>query len=98
MMAVKWEIPNMPRLETVKVPPYATTMINRNTKMRSNSDTHLVLLWLELAVASLLRERLALRRNGCETLGANILDNGRNKTGGSCHSYRNIRLLVSARN
>ena len=57
-------------------------------------DTNLVLLRLELAVTSLLRERLALRGDGCKTLRTDILDNRSDETRWCGHSNGDVSLLV----
>ena len=57
-------------------------------------DTNLVLLRLELAVTSLLRERLALRGNGRKTLRTDILNNRSDETRWCGHSDRDVSLLV----
>lgn len=95
MIAVKCEMPNMPRLETVKVPPYASP-VSGVLLSCTPSVTYLVLLRLKFAVTGLLRKRLALGRYGRKTLSAHVLDDRRNQACGSCDGDGDVRLLVPA--
>lgn len=59
MMAVKCEMPYMPKFEMVNVPPYGVSTVSQLTYALDIAYMlYLVLLWLELAVASLLRQSL----------------------------------------
>jgi hypothetical protein len=56
--------------------------------------TRLVFGRSQFAITSLLRQGFGLCRDGGEALGANILDDGGNETGGCRNSDGDIRLLI----
>ena len=89
MTAAKLEMPNIPRLEILKVPPY-TVLVYKNKIERD-----LEFLGLKGVLLCLIDEFLGVGGDFIETLGVSREHNWSDKSGASVDGNRDISILES---